>query len=112
MPLGPNDPQPEIYFPKDFLVRLRSEGPNRRQAKTEQEEELQQDATRGATGKIAEMSARVQNEPQITALLIAPNRELAQQFAGDAAADARVSDSGGSEELSAAADAGNPRRGS
>src|ERR1700757_1921929 len=26
------------------------------------------------------MTARLQNEPQITALLIAPNRELAQQF--------------------------------
>jgi len=22
MPLNPNDPKPEIYFPKDFLVRL------------------------------------------------------------------------------------------
>ena len=42
------------------------------------------------------MRARVQNDAQITALLISPNRDLAQQFLAHAAANQGVPDPGGS----------------
>ena len=54
------------------------------------------------------MSIPVQNDAEITALLIAPDRDLAQQFLATLPQTRALSDSGGSEELSAAADAGDP----
>ena len=71
-PLGPTIRKPSIYMPEGLPGPAGSEGyAASRRKKTR---------SNRAYGKTREMSARVHNEAEIAALLIAPNRELAQQF--------------------------------
>jgi pilus assembly protein CpaC len=77
-PLGSNDTKPDVYL-KSFLKRLIPRAPSRPRPWS-RTAVRRIDARRECAGRTQPMSSRVQNEAEISAVLIAPDRGLAQQF--------------------------------